>query len=76
VNKTAASQKCHTICKVRSRAVASTIQAGGEKISGGAKYLSSFLKFEEKNRCGRSKSISFVVCYFCVIFESNKIGSH
>jgi len=32
------------------RAVASPLQPGGEKSSGGAKYLSSFLKFEVKNR--------------------------
>jgi len=34
------------------RAIASPTQPErGQKISGGAKYLSSFLKFEVKNRC-------------------------
>jgi len=40
---------------------------GAKKISGGVKYL-SFLQFEVKNRCGRSKSITFAVCYFCIIY--------
>jgi len=52
------------------------IPVGQIFISGGAKYLSSFLKFEVKNRRikrGRSKIVTFAVCYFCVIFQSNKI---
>jgi len=58
------------------RAVTSPTQPGrDEKISGGAKYLSSFFKFEVKQakKRRRSKSVTFAVCYFCVIFQNSLI---
>jgi len=56
--------------KAETSVVASPTQpgGGGQKNSREAKYLSSF-KFEVKNR---GKSITFAVCYFCVIFKAIK----
>jgi len=66
------------ISPLQGRSQPNTAGGGGTKIiSGGAKYLSSFLKFEvkRKRKNAEKKSISFAVYYFCVIFQSNKIDS-
>jgi len=52
--------------------------AGGEgakKISGGAKYLSSFLKFELKNRRKSAEEAKHNICSLLLLcyFSSNKI---
>jgi len=55
--------------KVTIRAVASPTHPGWQKHSGGAKYLSSILKFEVKNRhkSAKESKTTFAVCCSCVV---------